>query len=271
MGIKEDLAELADQFISLRDAVSSIAILSGEPEKKAAYWLHSKLMDDRRLIFIAKQGYSLKYVHDVVFDEAESEDYIFEDNWTRSRVYLQAILENVYRDGNQSNNSEENYFGFARKNFYDLLFNHGYDVGTEAYLKAKSWIPEDCPQWAQMQIEALQAKIKDLLIVESVPKIAPTAPHTSPLSADLAAVLDPTHADHAPDLAEAIRLWLALYGGEAPKHSHSAACGHWMKAQGISDSFIDSTAGKRIKEVTSPQRAWDAQRKERHANRKKQD
>jgi len=113
-------------------------------------------------------------------------------------------------------------------------------------------VTEPAPQQTEAPPEALSAK-------------------ASALPAELAAVLDTTHPDHAPDLAEAIRLWLALYGGETTKHSHSNACGHWMKAQGISDSFIDSTAGRRIKEVTSPQRAWDAQRKERHASRKKQD
>lgn len=111
---------------------------------------------------------------------------------------------------------------------------------------------EPAPQQTEAPPEALSAK-------------------ASALPAELAAVLDTTHPDHAPDLAEAIRLWLALYGGETTKHSHSNACGHWMKGQGISDSFINGSAGKRIKEVTSPQRAWDAQRKERHASRKKQD
>jgi hypothetical protein len=106
---------------------------------------------------------------------------------------------------------------------------------------------EPAPQVAEAPPEALSAK-------------------ASALPAALAAVLDPTHRDHAPDLAEAIRLWLALYGGERTQHSHSAACNHWLKAQGIS-----GTAANRIKEISSPQHAWDAQRKERHASRKKRD
>lgn len=93
----------------------------------------------------------------------------------------------------------------------------------------------------------------------------------SALPAGLEAVLDPTHDDHAPDLAEAIRLWLALYGGERTQHSHSAACDHWLKAQGISAAFIDSTAGKRIKEISTPQRVWETQRKKVYASRKKRD
>lgn len=108
-------------------------------------------------------------------------------------------------------------------------------------------VTEPAPQQTEAPPEALSAK-------------------ASALPAALAAVLDTTHPDHAPDLAEAIRLWLALYGGERTQHSHSAACNHWLKAQGIS-----GTAANRIKEISSPQHAWDAQRKERHASRKKRD
>lgn len=113
-------------------------------------------------------------------------------------------------------------------------------------------VTEPAPQQTEAPPEALSAK-------------------ASALPAELAAVLDPTHPDHAPDLADAIRLWLALYGGETTKHSHGTGYKHWMKAQGINQNFIDGTAGERIRDISSPHRVWDAQRKERHASRKKQD
>lgn len=70
-------------------------------------------------------------------------------------------------------------------------------------------------------------------------------------------VFQVNHPDHAPDLAIAVKLWLDLYGrDEKTKHSHSHGADLFLEKQ-----HIQTTAKARIKEITSPIKNWNKQRR----------
>ena len=73
----------------------------------------------------------------------------------------------------------------------------------------------------------------------------------------LSTILDPSHPDHAPDLAIAVKLWLELYGQEEKtKHSHSHGADLFLEKQ-----QLQTTAKQRVKEITSPIKHWNKQRR----------
>lgn len=83
--------------------------------------------------------------------------------------------------------------------------------------------------------------------------------------AQLLAILDTNHPDHAPDLAIAVKLWLDLYGrDEKTKHSHSHGADLFLGKE-----QLQSTAKERIKEITSPIKNWNKQRLGAYNNAKK--
>ena len=83
--------------------------------------------------------------------------------------------------------------------------------------------------------------------------------------AQLLAILDTNHPDHAPDLAIAVKLWLDLYRrDEKTKHSHSHGADLFLGKE-----QLQSTAKERIKEITSPIKNWNKQRLGAYNNAKK--
>lgn len=73
----------------------------------------------------------------------------------------------------------------------------------------------------------------------------------------LSAILDPNDSNHAPELALAVKLWLELYGrDEKTKHSHSHGADLFLQKQPF-----QSTAKERVKEITSPIKNWNKQRR----------
>lgn len=78
----------------------------------------------------------------------------------------------------------------------------------------------------------------------------------------VAAILDADHPKHAPDLAHAVNLWLALYGDSSANDtdSHSNRAFIWIKQNTGYPAIEDNSSVKRIREICTPLSDWGGQR-----------
>lgn len=107
--------------------------------------------------------------------------------------------------------------------------------------------------------ERLRADIEQLKaqLVESHPREEVTGFDTD----RLAAILDPTYSKHAPDLAHAVNLWLALYGdgSDNKTDSHSNRANTWLLHNTGYPADATTSLG-RIREISTPLCDWGSQR-----------